>query len=122
MKKLRIAIVGPGRLGAVLAEKLHAAGYRVAEIVFRERAESRKAAYRLAKKVEARATASGRALAGTDLVWFCVPDSQIAKAAKELEKRVDWGTRQRFIPAGRCPATPWRACEKEGRQWPQCIP
>jgi predicted short-subunit dehydrogenase-like oxidoreductase (DUF2520 family) len=100
MKELRIAIVGPGRLGTALAEKLHAAGYRVVEIVSRDRARSRRAASALAKKLGAKATVSGRALSNTNLVWFCVPDGAISDAAKELEKRGNWRDRTAFHSSG----------------------
>ena len=41
VKRAKIAIVGPGRLGMALAQALAAAGYRLDEIVFR-RSVSRK--------------------------------------------------------------------------------
>jgi predicted short-subunit dehydrogenase-like oxidoreductase (DUF2520 family) len=85
----RIAIVGPGRLGSALALELRRAGYRISEIVFGKSSVSRRKARALAKQVHARATASGTRL-DAGLVWFCVPDREIARAARQLEDVVDW--------------------------------
>jgi predicted short-subunit dehydrogenase-like oxidoreductase (DUF2520 family) len=85
----RIAIVGPGRLGSALALELRRAGYRISEIVSGKSSVSRRKARALAKQVHARATASGTRL-DAGLVWFCVPDREIARAARQLEDVVDW--------------------------------
>ncbi len=87
--KPRIAIVGPGRLGSALALELRRAGYHISEIVFGGSSASRRKARALAKLVQARATGARSRLDG-DLVWFSVPDREIARAARRLAQVVDW--------------------------------
>jgi predicted short-subunit dehydrogenase-like oxidoreductase (DUF2520 family) len=87
--KLRIAIVGPGRLGSALALELRRAGYRISEIVSENGSASRRNAHALAKVVQAKVTAAGPRLDG-DLVWFCVPDREISRAARQLAEVADW--------------------------------
>lgn len=84
-----IAIVGAGRLGTTLAERLAEAGYVISEIVTRNDLQSLANAQRLARKVGATARTSHRAKLDADVVWFCVPDSQIAPAAADLSGH-DW--------------------------------
>jgi predicted short-subunit dehydrogenase-like oxidoreductase (DUF2520 family) len=87
--KPRIAIVGPGRLGSALALELRRAGYHISEIVFGGSSASRRKARALAKLVQARATGARSRLDG-DLVWFSVPDREIARAARRLAQVVEW--------------------------------
>jgi predicted short-subunit dehydrogenase-like oxidoreductase (DUF2520 family) len=85
----KIAIVGAGRLGTTLAERLAEAGYAITEIVARNDLRSLANARRLARKVAAKAWTSGRAKLDAGIVWFCVPDSQIVAAAADLSGH-DW--------------------------------
>jgi len=87
--KPRIAIVGPGRLGSALALELQRAGYRVSAIVSGNSAASRRKGQAIARRVHARWSAPGTPF-DTDLVWFCVPDREIARAARQLENVVEW--------------------------------
>lgn len=87
--KPRIAIVGPGRLGSALAVELNRTGYRISEIVCRDSIASRRKARALAKLVHAPVALAGARLTG-DLVWFCVPDREIARAARALSGAADW--------------------------------
>jgi predicted short-subunit dehydrogenase-like oxidoreductase (DUF2520 family) len=84
--KPRIAIIGAGNLGTALAISLSSAGYVIDAVVSRSRSLDRARA--LAKRVAARALASPPDLS-SDLVWFCVPDSQIARATHRLAK-ISW--------------------------------
>src|ERR1051326_1060024 len=86
MPKPTIAIVGPGRLGTALARELFRAGYVIREIISRDNPASKRKATALAKSVRARVGAAKRAHLEADLVWFCVPDREIAKAASALAK------------------------------------
>jgi predicted short-subunit dehydrogenase-like oxidoreductase (DUF2520 family) len=88
--KPRIAIVGPGRLGTALTLELTQAGYTISEIVSRNSAASRKKAWALARKVEAHASTRDDAHLDAELVWFCVPDQEIAAASRQLASVVDW--------------------------------
>jgi predicted short-subunit dehydrogenase-like oxidoreductase (DUF2520 family) len=99
MRRPSIAIVGPGRLGTALAVSLRRAGYRVDEIV----ARSDKASFARARAL-ARETASGASLLSTatleaDVVWFCMPDSQIAKVAEQVAAK-NWRGRFAFHSSG----------------------
>lgn len=88
-QKPTIAVVGPGRLGSTLTLELKRAGYRITEIVAGDSAASRREARALAKLVHSRVVTAGEHLEG-ELIWFCVPDREIARAARQLADRVDW--------------------------------
>ncbi|MGH9497329.1 MAG: Rossmann-like and DUF2520 domain-containing protein [Candidatus Sulfotelmatobacter sp.] len=81
--KPRIAIVGPGNLGSTLAFSLRKAGYIVEAVLSRPR--SPKKSRRLAKEIRVQAMSSPADL-DADVVWFCVPDSEIARAARAFEE------------------------------------
>jgi len=98
-RKLRITIVGPGRLGTALALELSRAGYAIPEIVSRRTASSRRKARALAKLVGARSVTASDALLNADLIWFCVPDRAIAAAAGELA-RFPWKGKVAFHSSG----------------------
>ena len=87
--KPRVAIVGPGRLGSALALELKRAGYRISEIVSGKSLASRRKARALARQVNARESAKGARL-DAEVVWFCVPDREIARAARQLGAVVEW--------------------------------
>ena len=89
MKRTSVAIVGPGRLGTVLAKQLASAGCQITEIISRSRRHSLATAAKQARKLGARARTSSDALLDATVIWFCVPDSEISKAAAELSRR-DW--------------------------------
>jgi predicted short-subunit dehydrogenase-like oxidoreductase (DUF2520 family) len=97
--KARIAIVGPGRLGSALAQELRRVGYRITEIVSRNSIASRRKARALAKKVHGVAAMSSPHL-DADLVWFCVPDREIAKAARHLAQVANWKGKIAFHSSG----------------------
>lgn len=77
--KPRVAIVGPGHLGSALAIALGRVGYAIDAVVGRP--QSLRRARALAKKTSARASRD-LSQVRADVVWFCVPDSEIAHAAK----------------------------------------
>ena len=107
--KPRVTIVGAGNLGGALALSLVRAGYSIDAVIARSRGESLRKAQRLAKQVGARASSdlfSGdasskgsssrnsttRELANmrARLIWFCVPDGEIASAARVLAEIIEW--------------------------------
>jgi len=94
-----IAIVGPGNLGTALALALHAAEYRIAEVVTREGKESQRYGRALAKKVNARLIAVGAPLSA-DLIWLCVPDRQIAACANAIAEDSSWRGKVAFHSSG----------------------
>ncbi len=82
----QIAIVGAGNLGTALAVALHRAGYVIDAIVAREVSKSRASAKKLAKQVDARLLFNLEQVKG-QVVWFCVPDAEIARAAASVSAK-----------------------------------
>ncbi len=89
MTKPTISIVGPGNLATALAGWLHAAGYRIDEVIARGSSLAR--ARLLARRVGARAMRIENATLAASLVWLCVPDDAIADCAAVLAQH---GNRQ----------------------------
>lgn len=87
--KPRIAIVGAGNLGSALAVSLRRAGFTVEAVIARPTARSAGKARRLARQIGARVLTDATDLKA-ELVWFCVPDSQIRLAARALAGRFRW--------------------------------
>jgi predicted short-subunit dehydrogenase-like oxidoreductase (DUF2520 family) len=81
--KPRIAIVGAGKVGWTLAASLHRAGYSIDAIVARPGSSSLRRAARPARDIGSRAVTS-RACIDAEVIWFCVPDSEITNAARAL--------------------------------------
>jgi predicted short-subunit dehydrogenase-like oxidoreductase (DUF2520 family) len=98
--KPKIAIVGPGRLGTGLTLELKRAGYTISEIVSGNRAGSKPRARTLARKVAARASTDDSADLDADLVWFCVPDREIAAAGRQLASAISWKRKTAFHSSG----------------------
>jgi predicted short-subunit dehydrogenase-like oxidoreductase (DUF2520 family) len=98
--KPRIAIVGPGRLGRALTLGLEQAGYTISEIVSRNTAAAKRRARELARRVEAHVSTRENAHLDTDLVWFCVPDREIAAASREFAPLVVWKKKIVFHSSG----------------------
>lgn len=96
VRKPRIAIIGPGRLGRALAIALARSGHRIAEIVSGSSAGSQRSGRELARVVRARVVSSPSA----ELVWVCVPDREISGAARDLAQRADWEGKIVFHSSG----------------------
>lgn len=79
MKRLSIAIVGIGRLGTALTHQLSKAGYRVSKIISRKSPRP--------KRLSA------------DVVWFCVPDAEIARVAETFAEHL-WRGKVAFHSSG----------------------
>jgi predicted short-subunit dehydrogenase-like oxidoreductase (DUF2520 family) len=86
--KPQIALVGPGRLGSALAIALAKAGYKIREIVARD--TSSVVVRKLSRAVTAKAASMRSAKLDADLVWFCVPDREIATVARKLASLTSW--------------------------------
>lgn len=84
--KPRVAIVGPGNLGVTLGASLSTAGYPI-EVVAHSRGSAARAR-RLTKRVSMNVREST-----SDVVWFCVPDSAIAAAARDAARKSEWAGR-----------------------------
>jgi predicted short-subunit dehydrogenase-like oxidoreductase (DUF2520 family) len=112
--KPSIAIVGAGRLGSALALALRRAGYTISEIVSRNNAGSIRKARALARKVEARASTVGNARLDAELVWFSVPDREIAKSSRQLVSVIDWKRRTAFHSSGALTSDELKALHRLG--------
>jgi predicted short-subunit dehydrogenase-like oxidoreductase (DUF2520 family) len=88
--KPHITIVGAGNLGAALVVALARAGYPIDTVVARARGASLRRAKLLARQVGATAVAAADAQIGGDVVWFCVPDGQISRAARLAAGQGTW--------------------------------
>ena len=80
-----IAIVGAGNLGTALAVALREAGYRIESVVARRQGNSLARARRLAKLTGAREVVSSEEVKAR-ILWLCVPDGEIARAAISLSE------------------------------------
>jgi predicted short-subunit dehydrogenase-like oxidoreductase (DUF2520 family) len=89
MAKPRIAIVGAGNLGTALAVSLSGAGFVIDAVVARPNTQSLRRARVLARKVGTRATSDVSGVKA-DAIWLCVPDSEIASAAREISEKFQW--------------------------------
>lgn len=116
-RKPSVAIVGPGRLGTVLAQALAAAGYPVVEI----RARTAASARALARKVGARA-AGIRDKVRADIVWICVPDREIRAVAGRLAAAGNWEGKIALHPSGALSATELQPLRKRGAAVASCHP
>lgn len=112
--KPSIAIVGPGRLGSALLAALVRARYRVSEIVTRDRAGSKQKARALAKSSRARACTWADAHLDADLIWFCVPDREIATAARALASIPSWKGKIAFHSSGALASDELRILRRRG--------
>jgi predicted short-subunit dehydrogenase-like oxidoreductase (DUF2520 family) len=99
-RKPSIAIVGAGNLAAALAVSLHGAAYTIEAVMARSRGESLRNARKLAKQVGSRAVVSPGASLPADLIWFCVPDPQIAAAARSFALMPGWKGRVALHSSG----------------------
>jgi predicted short-subunit dehydrogenase-like oxidoreductase (DUF2520 family) len=113
VRKPKIAIVGPGRLGSALAVELERAGYCVSEIVSGVSAASRRKARTLARQVHATWRAEGPRL-DADVIWLCVPDREIARAAGRLAGTVDWKGKIALHPSGALGSDELRVLRRRG--------
>jgi predicted short-subunit dehydrogenase-like oxidoreductase (DUF2520 family) len=112
--KPRIAIVGPGRLGRALALALKRAGYTMSEIVSGGSTASKRKAGDLARKIKAHASTSDHARLDADLVWFCVPDREIAAAARQLASATDWTKKFAFHSSGALASDELKSLRRSG--------
>ena len=97
--KPSVAIVGPGNLGQALAIALARAGVPLQAIAASPRERSHEKAKRLARRVKARATDRPEEVKAR-VVWLCVPDSEIARAAHAFAEIGSWKGRVALHSSG----------------------
>jgi len=84
-----IMIVGAGNLANALAVSLRHGGYKIEGVMARARGASLRRAQKLAKETGSRASVAP-AETQAAVVWFCVPDAEVAHAARALAEEIDW--------------------------------
>jgi predicted short-subunit dehydrogenase-like oxidoreductase (DUF2520 family) len=94
-----VAIVGAGNLGAALAVSLQRVGYTIEAVIVRSRGASLRKAQRLAKQVGARASLDPSDVRA-NLIWFCVPDAEIDRAAHAIAGKIKWKGRVALHSSG----------------------
>lgn len=112
--KPRIAIVGAGNLGAALAVSLWRAGYAIEAVITHSRGASLTKARKLAKEVGARALAGMPVDIAAEVIWFCVPDAEIAHAAHTLAATLQWKGRVAFHSSGALTSDELSSLRKRG--------
>src|SRR5258708_3410897 len=110
--KPRIAIVGAGNLGSALARALHRAGFVVDAVITRSDRASLGKARSLAKKGGGIAVRPDQIKA--DVVWLCVPDGEIANAARALAGKMDWKGKVALHSSGALTSDELEAVRKRG--------
>jgi predicted short-subunit dehydrogenase-like oxidoreductase (DUF2520 family) len=98
-KRMRITIIGAGRLGSALARALHKAGYEIHEIVTRADVIGTKVRA-FAKSIGAQTVSFHKATFDADLIWLCVPDREIANVAASIASRTNWRKKVAFHSSG----------------------
>src|SRR5437879_94667 len=88
-KKAIVSIVGAGNVATALARALRQRGYKIDEIIARDRADSLRRARSLARTVGAHAASIERACFAAGVIWICVTDDAIASVATQLACRRD---------------------------------
>jgi len=88
--KPRIVIVGAGNLGTALALSLRRAEYTIETVVARARGMSLKKAQTLARQVGSKASVGLPTKVPAEIVWFCVPDREIAPVAQSFAAKIKW--------------------------------
>jgi predicted short-subunit dehydrogenase-like oxidoreductase (DUF2520 family) len=88
--KPKVVIVGAGNFATALAVSLRRSGYEIEAVISRSRAASLKKARSLAEEVGARTFIAIPRTLTAELVWFCVPDSQIGRTARAFAEKIEW--------------------------------
>ncbi len=113
-KRPSVAIVGAGRLGSTLLRELPSAGYRIIEVVARDRKESLRRLPELSGPRKRNVSTYETAKLEADLIWFCVPDAEIANAARMLASRTNWEGKKAFHSSGALGSAELRILRRKG--------
>jgi predicted short-subunit dehydrogenase-like oxidoreductase (DUF2520 family) len=108
-----IAIVGPGNLGSALAVALARAGFAIDTIYAHGPGPSLNQARALAKRVKSRASLGGGNVTA-EVVWFCVPDSEISAAARRFSSAGSWNGRVALHSSGALSSVELQSLKQKG--------
>jgi predicted short-subunit dehydrogenase-like oxidoreductase (DUF2520 family) len=114
MNQAPVTIVGPGRLGAVLASELVRAEFPLREIVSRKAPSSLRKARLLARRLKCNAVTVGDARFDAQVIWLCMPDRQIRPLAQKLAPTKDWAGKIIFHSSGALSSDELDAFRKQG--------
>jgi predicted short-subunit dehydrogenase-like oxidoreductase (DUF2520 family) len=106
--------VGPGRLGSALARQLRRAGYTITELVSPKRTHSNPKSRSLATSLQVPLSNSDDAVLDANLVWFCVPDREIAGGAQVMARKANWSGKTAFHSSGALPSSELDALRHQG--------
>src|SRR4051794_24657894 len=95
----RIVIVGPGKFGGVLAVSLHHSNYTITTLITRSKSKSLVHVRQMARQVGCRLSSAPAQLDG-DVIWFCVPDSEIGRVARLFSSQYSWQGRVALHSSG----------------------
>ena len=106
--------MGAGNLARSLAPALTKAGYRVREIAGRESKASRARTRAIARSARAKSVTLRDAKLDADVVWFCIPDSAIAEAARAVSRKANWRGKLALHSSGALASDELRALRARG--------
>jgi predicted short-subunit dehydrogenase-like oxidoreductase (DUF2520 family) len=112
--KLRCTIVGAGNLGTALAVSLSRAGYAIEAVIAHSGSASLAKAQKVAKGVGACALAHLPENLSSEVIWFCVPDVEISRAARALSSKIPWKGRVALHSSGALSSDELDALRKRG--------
>jgi predicted short-subunit dehydrogenase-like oxidoreductase (DUF2520 family) len=98
-RKPAVVMIGAGNLASALGVSLNRAGYEIEAVIGHPGGAPRKTQL-LAKKVGARALTELPREMRADVVWFCVPDGEIARTAKALARKAVWNKKVALHSSG----------------------
>ncbi len=108
-----ITIVGAGNLANAMAISLRHAGYKIEGVMARSGGASLRRAQKLAKETGSRASVAP-AETQAAVVWFCVPDAEVARAARALAKEIDWRRKVALHSSGALTSNELGALRRQG--------
>ncbi|MDT8419153.1 MAG: DUF2520 domain-containing protein [Desulfuromonadales bacterium] len=85
--KPRIVLIGPGRVGAAVAKRLHRAGYPLEALISRDRIRAEEAAQFIGCDPDVATSDLARVRAG-EIILMSIPDDQIEPMAKHLQETI----------------------------------
>lgn len=112
--KPTVAVVGAGNVASALGPALCRAGYRIVEVVVRDRPESRRRGAALARKWKCRIEVRRQSRLDADIVILAVTDDAIASTAREIARRADWAGKVVMHLSGARSASELNALKKRG--------
>ncbi len=108
-----IVIIGAGRLGTSLGRALAAKGHVIKAITCRSAASARESRRIIGQGISS--TDNRAAASRADIIFLCLPDEEIPKAAAELSRlRIEWPQKIVFHTSGLLPAEALASLRKKG--------